>query len=518
MSLIKKYQDGSTFTYKPTLTAAEVAAINQQPGTALWSKNTKSCASDACKAMSDHVWPKLGAPSIYKLMDAAKIASGPAYKQDDFSNRVFVDGATSSWHSAGAIHKFLDGQTYYNSLKDKPENLESALKSAPIGAFILLGPDNDEHPTGFSGTQGFANSNHTLIKYGSTDTGEPLLLDGYSSKIFTPKDLKKAWEFYTVQTVIAPKAYTSLNDYTNKRTVYNPVTQTTSSAPIEPVNFSAAKYFANTGRIAAQEGLEINSGDMAGFFKSLQQNGDALAAYLRLDPDTYKNLAATAGALALTETKGGVGLRGFSGWKDKNLTSSQGLTQINLNNIAPEHKAFLKSYGINDKRDLVDPRKAAIATMVHLADLSRNGVNLYKQNLAGSEIPGQWRTPKNRINDLLHGNISGALDAYTPAYTTKGNEPLTLTEILAYAWRSPKMLKRGDAQGSSEYVKNVQKYKQGITDSWVGEEVLPLPESQKTNFSEQGFFENFFPTSAVLNVKSNPLQFLLNKKPLNKKP
>ena len=150
-----------------------------------------------------------------------------------------------------------------------------------------------------------------------------------------------------------------------------------------------------------------NSKEGKKFLDGLNNNKASLSKDLGLSDDEYDSFACVAMALASQET--GMGLEdGIGKDEDGNWiigykshgnplyevakkaigdsSASSGLTQIKiyeyLQNGSSEMKGLLEKYGITaeseTKNNLNEPDKAAIATMIYLADLAKNSYSEYE--------------------------------------------------------------------------------------------------------------------------------------------
>jgi hypothetical protein len=188
---------------------------------------------------------------------------------------------------------------------------------------------------------------------------------------------------------------------------------------------------------------------------------------------------------------------------------TQGLTQLNIANVLedPDLQPLAAKYGIEGEKDLFDPEKSAIASILYASKAMRQARSAYKagqkQGLTRTFRPNprsgtydgdsfvvdkadggvkRVRLPKygstlergitklftresypDRITKML--NKAAGQNIYKARWDegklvvdkkTKGNpkndKKLSDDEIFFYYWQTPSALRYGDAQGGSKYV------------------------------------------------------------------
>ena len=114
------------------------------------------------------------------------------------------------------------------------------------------------------------------------------------------------------------------------------------------------------------------------YINSITTNKERLQKELHMDSDTYNRIAKLAMGIAQQESEFGSGLKyalknvnngalvdTMKAIKMDNSANSRGMTQIKISSDNKELQALYKKYGI-DYNTIVDPEKAAIATMLRL--------------------------------------------------------------------------------------------------------------------------------------------------------
>jgi len=406
-------------------------------------------------------------------------------------------GSVDSWDIAGILAQ--NGTAFYN-INDEKADFKNTDK-APVGTFFLWGPDEDEHTNGYSSTQGFKNSNHTMIKVGwDKDTGESVLMDGYDKKLYTVSQAAEKWSRYKLQTAIAPNENLNLNqefftkyfEENNKNLAVN-VPNTFDKLRN---NIELEKEFYKDTK--ADKYLTY---DLQNFSKSLVDNSENLSRDLNLNREQYIKMSNFLAATSMNESKAGKSLHGALGSLAELAGSSTGMTQLNFDNILndPKLASIAAKYGIYSKSDLRDPYKSGIASMIYLSALDKSSANWESKGNANPSIikshgattlfssPIKWLKnevrgvpTKRRPDEYSNGyyvlpngknvklNASSdeqnaillkrAVEEYYPGkshlYSYKdgevirqaeGNVELSPEERWATAWRSPGVLFRGDA-------------------------------------------------------------------------
>jgi hypothetical protein len=484
--LLKKYQSGNRFSqpdyYKGIFSEQEINEINKTQDPIVFKSNKKECAGDACRNLAP-VMSHFNKPNYYAILKDFEDRGGFKDKPKD----VLREGANSSWHNAG-IASENGAIVHYNDKIQKPEELEAIFnKNLPIGTFVLLGNGSPRNPNGYSKSKNFTPSNHTMIVYGYTDKGQPLLMDGYTKQLYTKEDALKNWNSYNIQSVFTPKEYNELNyDYINQfeknklsREQYTVGLKDNKQEKVVldkygfyNVNYNSPKYYDRMKKHAlyGDKREKFDPGQMSIFMQTLHDIAPSIATDLKLNNEDYTKLANLASSIALNESKGGKGLSGISGWVDRSFTKSQGMTQLDLNQIDPALRKILsEKYNIEDSKDLNDPAKSAIATMYHLAELANTATNSYKRGLNHREyVAPNSPSLKTRLGNLWRGRETKTHNGY---YTSGNAQDLPWEQQMAYGWRGLKKLRTGDAQGKDKYTRNV-------LEDYENFNIMPLPTTE----------------------------------------
>lgn len=466
-----------------------------------------NCKGDACLLYTKGLGYIPGVKTIADIENARGILStSTTPTPEQIAKYPYLRGDTrmgsvDSWDAAGV---FADsGITYFNSLKDDPEKFNDA--ATPVGTFYLWGPEGrDSHPEGYSKDKGYNNSNHTMIKVGwDKDTGESVLLDGYSQKLYTLSQAKKAWSNYSLQTAIAP----SENENLNKEFFQNYLTSAPVISSTENLPNSYDRLKNNLEFLSGVKGKKVGSEflniDLQNFSKAMVDNAGSLSSTLGIDRNKYIKMMNFLIATAMSESKGGKSLKGLKGNLSEFLGSTIGLTQLNPDNIFndPQLAVVAAKYGIESESDIKDPYKAGIASIIYLSQLDKTSERLYNK---GNENPrlikskrdpnaftSPWESAKLAVKREFRGTkykpdeyrngyyvlpngksvklnyatdelnekaLKAAVEQYMPGqsnlYSYKngevyrqatGNVELTPEERWSTAWRSPGVLLKGDA-------------------------------------------------------------------------
>jgi hypothetical protein len=348
---------------------------------------------------------------------------------------------------------------------------------------------------------------------GYSETGEPIVYDGYLKKYMTLTEAKAnigSSLSYELENISAPKSI--LNN-----TQDNLKSQGILLNYIPPTNINPNKILAAANQPWAQipEGSakrapRFNKQMMTEFNSALINNKGELMRNLNISSEKYDELAKVALAIQAQESEGGGALGVIDG-------STIGMTQLNPDNIFKDDKlkkAASKPYILNDgsnnilKPELIKtPSGSAVATMIYLSKLDKDSERYYNEG----KVPKDRSFTKNSniIKDALRSNTSkynadgffveeankridlspfeggilsspdpvgaqkllnktaGVADKYKVSVKngslvvtmkTKGNADLSVAERIGYAWQSPNTLKSGDAQGDSVYTRRIKNY------------------------------------------------------------
>jgi len=370
------------------------------------------------------------------------------------------------------------------------ETRSNIIKSMPIGTIIGFG----ERPRykGYNESKGLASSNHSAVVVGYTEEGDPVVYDyGQYTTISGDK--------YSVDT----HGY-DLNSLTN---ITYPKDQEGKSKEFLEENglFNNTPEKLDLNEEALQTEL-YDKGDadmLKPFHDTLVSKKRQLMNDLDINESDYNMISSLLLAQTMQESSGG------NSFEDKYIPEfisewqgdTQGLTQLNINNILNDEALapIAKKYGITEEADLFDPVKSAIASMIYgkrnLAAAKKNykdgtasGVRTYKPRSDIRQTMGmdvnityngeEFKTDEgvvipfeNRIGwdydiDEIQAKFDEVKEGKYKVYEkdgeilvdkiTNGNkEGLSVEEMFAYNWQSPTALRTGDAQGDSQYAKNV---------------------------------------------------------------
>jgi hypothetical protein len=423
-------------------------------------------------------------------------------------------GTVDSWDIHGVIVA-NGGKNLFNINNPTPIDY----KQIPVGAVIGWGPANKKDSSysgrskGYNKQFGMQPSHHSTMVTGYSETGEPIVYDGYLKKYMTLTEAKAnigSSLSYELENISAPKSI--LNN-----TQDNLKSQGILLNYIPPTNINPNKILAAANQPWAQipEGSakrapRFNKQMMTEFNSALINNKGELMRNLNISSEKYDELAKVALAIQAQESEGGGALGVIDG-------STIGMTQLNPDNIFKDDKlkkAASKPYILNDgsnnilKPELIKtPSGSAVATMIYLSKLDKDSERYYNEG----KVPKDRSFTKNSniIKDALRSNTSkynadgffveeankridlspfeggilsspdpvgaqkllnktaGVADKYKVSVKngslvvtmkTKGNADLSVAERIGYAWQSPNTLKSGDAQGDSVYTRRIKNY------------------------------------------------------------
>ena len=423
-------------------------------------------------------------------------------------------GTVDSWDIHGVIVA-NGGKNLFNINNPTPIDY----KQIPVGAVIGWGPANKKDSSysgrskGYNKQFGMQPSHHSTMVTGYSETGEPIVYDGFLKKYMTLTEAKAnigSSLSYELENISAPKSI--LNN-----TQDNLKSQGILLNYIPPTNINPNKILAAANQPWAQipEGSakrapRFNKQMMTEFNSALINNKGELMRNLNISSEKYDELAKVALAISAQESEGGGALGVIDG-------STIGMTQLNPDNIFKDDKlkkAASKPYILNDggnnilKPELIKtPSGSAVATMIYLSKLDKDSERYYNEG----KVPKDRSFTKNSniIKDALRSNTSkynadgffveeankridlspfeggmlsspdpvaaqkllnktaGVADKYKVSVKngslvvtmkTKGNADLSVAERIGYAWQSPNALKSGDAQGDSVYTRRIKNY------------------------------------------------------------
>ncbi len=423
-------------------------------------------------------------------------------------------GTVDSWDIHGVIVA-NGGKNLFNINNPTPIDY----KQIPVGAVIGWGPANKKDSSysgrskGYNKQFGMQPSHHSTMVTGYSETGEPIVYDGFLKKYMTLTEAKAnigSSLSYELENISAPKSILN-NTQDNLRSQgillnYIPPTNVNPNKILAAAN----QPWAQIPEGSAKRAPRFNKQMMTEFNSALMNNKGELMRNLNISSEKYDELAKVALAISAQESEGGGALGVIDG-------STIGMTQLNPDNIFKDDKlkkAASKPYILNDggnnilKPELIKtPSGSAVATMIYLSKLDKDSERYYNEG----KVPKDRSFTKNSniIKDALRSNTSkynadgffveeankridlspfeggmlsspdpvaaqkllnktaGAADKYKVSVKngslvvtmkTKGNADLSVAERIGYAWQSPNTLKSGDAQGDSVYTRRIKNY------------------------------------------------------------
>ena len=333
-------------------------------------------------------WESMGATSAKGSPTPKMIEESPWFAGDT------GDSAVDSWDVQG---KIVDsgGVTVYN--RNDPNSNYTAGKAA-IGSIYSFGPSGRKDSSYKARNQGYSKkfnlqpSHHSAQVTGFDEkSNENILYDSYIGKYMTESELINYWKDshinYELEAVGTPSNYKNLTreKLKNDPNFYNKIT----TSPYN-VNVNTLKNATKDAEVQIKEDGKYRSPGfdqdaMGNFSNSLSKNKEILMQELNLNDENYNELANLSLALAMAESEGGSALSFL-----EPLGDTQGLTQLNWDNIKKDEQLFKKMKNINLKlgkksiqslADLRDPAKSAIATMVYLSKGQGEQERMFKTGL-----------------------------------------------------------------------------------------------------------------------------------------
>ena len=389
------------------------------------------------------------------------------------------------------------------------------IKSMPIGTIIGFGTNRKRK--GYNESKGLSSSYHSAVVVGYTEEGDPVVYD---------------YGEYTVITGDKYSTNTHSYDLSRLTNITFPKDQEGKGKGFleEKGLFNNTPEKLNLNEEALQTEL-YDKGDadmLKPFHDTLVSKKVQLMNDLDINEEDYNMISSLLLAQTMQESSGGKSFEDsyvpqfISEWQG----DTQGLTQLNINNILDDEALapIAKKYGITEEADLFDPVKSAIASMIYgkrnlqaakknYKDGSKSGVRTYKPRSDIRETFGmnvnityngeEFKTDEgvvvpfeNAVGwdydlDEIQAKFDEVKEGKYRVYEkdgeilvdkiTNGNkEDLSVEEMFAYNWQSPTALRTGDAQGNSEYAKNVlrvyNKLKQkteDLAEERLGGEITP---------------------------------------------
>ena len=458
---------------------------------------------------SSDIWSKdLNVHSKKGTPTADDIKNYPYFAGDSGS------GTVDSWDIHGVIVA-NGGKNLYNINNPTPIDY----KQIPVGAVIGWGPANQKDSNksarskGYNKKFGMQPSHHSTMVIGYSETGEPLVYDGFLKKYMTLTEAKAnigSSLSYELENISAPKSVlnNTQDNLKNQGILLNYIPPTN----INPnkILSAANQPWAQIPEGSAKRAPRFNKEMMVEFNSALMNNKGELMRNLNISSEKYDELSKIALAISAQESEGGGALGFIDG-------STIGMTQLNPDNIFKDDKlkkAASKPYMLNDgsnnilKPELIKtPSGSAVATMIYLSKLDKDSERYYnegkkpqdrnftknssiikdairsntsKYNADGFFVEetkkridlspfegGMFSSPDPIGAQTLLNKTAGTTDKYKVSVKngnlvvtlkTKGNADLSVAERIGYAWQSPNTLKLGDAQGDSVYTRRIKNY------------------------------------------------------------
>jgi len=406
-----------------------------------------------------------------------------------YMNPDIGDFTADSWDTHGKMVE-KGGTNLFTDIEDAGlwKNLSEAEKKEiyakmPVGTLIGFGGRSGQvGAKAYNEKYNLANNRHSAMMVGWTDDGEPVMYDFTRyARISDP-----TFNMNITNITYAKSLEGKNKEWAEKEGVYD-------TYPREmQLNWE------NLEKTAPKE-LKV-------FAKTLNDVKHQLMSDLNINNDIYDQMAKVLMAISLQETKGGEAIEhAFQKIAGTSFGETQGLTQLNIKNITedPQLKEIAAKYGIRNERDLFDPKKAAIASMIY----GKRNLIAAQKNFEKGKSPGErvfYPNPRSSVYNgttfvteegvkvkVSEGSLSEVqkkLDAVEPGkYTievdtsktsvsrtnanigirkitkkTAGNlqdkEVMDKWGQFLYNWQSPNALRTGDAQGDSQYLKKVKEY------------------------------------------------------------
>jgi hypothetical protein len=449
------------------------------------------------------------------------IESQPFFKYEDKKGNL--DFSVDSWDvhgqivSKGGVNLFTDttdGRTQgyeggaFGKLSD--EERKEIFRKMPVGSIIGFGADN--YGKGLNEEHGLANSNHSAVVVGFMEDGTPVI---YDWRNYTTLD--KNYFDYAVTNITYPK------EFEGKTKAGLELLDKFEDTPTE-LNLDISKFNELGYEWSPMWGVESNNADMNEmntFLGTLKDYKVDLMNDLNIGNSEYDMLAKLLLATAMQETQGGATFE--HNYLGTTFGTTHGMTQMNINNIIdsknePQLSKIAEKYGITKADDLMDNKKAAIASMIYAKrNLSAGRANYEKGIFKEGETGIRTYNPRDSFSDRMRSramNTNPVYDGYSynteegpvidfftgnnysgigwdksietiqesfdtnekikpgryKVYTDKdgnkivdkvtyGNNPDLSDEMkFIYNWQSPTSLRTGDAQGGSKYAQSVKAF------------------------------------------------------------
>lgn len=466
-------------------------------------KNKEFCPNGQCLESSYKAYDKLIGnqypedmfPTSNKLKESMGIQSSNQELYDlgsdkyrellnntNYMNPEKGDFTVDSWDihgkmiEAGGTNLFTDPELSGSFANMTPEERKALYASIPVGSIIGMGglKPGSTGDMGINAEQGLINNRHSGQVMGFTEDGIPIMWDSRSyTSIEDP-----TYSNLPITNITYPKGF---DKYTKQGLVDMDMFDTTP----EELGFDYSKL-----------SQQADSTELDRFYGGLKDRKSRLMNDLNIDNEEYDNMSKLLMAISMQETGGGTN-------PEHNIQSSlgttfgdtQGLTQLNINNILDDPKLakIAKKYGITEEADLYDARKSAIASMIYgyrnklSADKNykkgkEKGVRTFSPNSRSQVYDGStFNTEEGQSVDVTNMlGINRSIEDINKDFNsiargkyvakekdgkividkaTAGNSAnLTPEEQFIYNWQSPNTLATGDAQGDSNYAKQVMNF------------------------------------------------------------
>jgi hypothetical protein len=416
---------------------------------------------------------------------------------DQGGKNIFTGGSDYNYDTDEYLNQ--DTLADFSTLSDSEK--QALYSQMTPGTIVGFGKYN----LGENQKYGLTGSGHSTQVVGYAEDGVPIIYD-YGK--YTRIDDPSLYGVESISNITIPKQQLGKNlEWAKSKGYYK------QEGPSD-LNFDISPLY--------EEGDED---ELKPFYNALAKKKRRLMNDLNIKPEDYDMMAKTLIGITMAETTGGAGAQ-------HNIESiipgtpfqeSAGLTQLMWSNIEddPKLKRVAAKYGITEISDLKDPEKSAIASMIYghrnLQSAKKNweegkgqqGKRTYypadswkqetKQLLGKSSTYDgyKFKTDEGPEVDFFTGNkyiglgwdksiedIQAQFDEIAPGkYTvreedgnyvvdkvTKGNSELSPEQMFIYNWNSPNVLKSGDAQGGSGYVRSVLEQMDKFQ---IGGEVVP---------------------------------------------
>ena len=322
-----------------------------------------NCLGDASTYFNTYVAPKLKSPNMWDIKDKYGITSGEDHPRIneygtsadswDIHGLLREKGAIANFtapiNSKNPFEKYVtDGELTKQQRDEYLKNLK-----LPVGSIISSGY-NVNAKDAYNEKMGLESTNHSAIVVGYDESGVPIVAEFVGNKGSGIRRMDKMLYNSSISNITTPKEYKDFTfDKVGDAKDYSPLSLSINSK-------------------------EYDDDEFIPFKKSLEKNKAKYANVFGLGDQEYNELARTASAIALTETRGGddstVRWKGIvpipSYLTDKlGIGESTGITQLNESDIFKDERIGkkLKELGITEKNyDPWNPEHISAATIATL--------------------------------------------------------------------------------------------------------------------------------------------------------